>query len=76
MGQRRESFTAVTFGTPVFLGQFPTLPTPPGKAWASTVVAACCGDGGLSHPIPPPEVVHFHPEGDLRNQRCTADLQR
>ena len=54
----------------------PHPPTPPGKAWASSVVAACCGDGGLSHPIPPPEVVHFHPEGDLRNQRCTADLQR
>ena len=27
-------------------------PPPPGKAWASTVVAACCGDGGPSHPTP------------------------
>ena len=30
----------------------PHPPPPPGKAWASTVVAACCGDGGPSHPTP------------------------
>ena len=50
--QRGESFLDVTFGTPVILGQFPTLRPHPGKAWASTVVAACCGDGGPSHPTP------------------------
>lgn len=39
--QRGESFTDVTFGTPVFLGQWPPHPQP-GKGWASAICYHCC----------------------------------
>lgn len=72
--QRGESFTDVTFETPVFRGQFP-IPRPhPGKPGLLLLLLLVVEM--VAHPIPPPEVVCFHPEGDLRNQRCTADLQR
>ena len=72
--QRGESFTDVTFGTPVILGQFPTLRPHPGKPGLLLLLLLVVEM--VAHPTPPPEVVPFHPEGDLRSQRCTADLQR
>lgn len=72
--QRGESFLDVTFGTPVILGQFPTLRPHPGKPGLLLLLLLVVEM--VAHPIPPLEVVPFHPEGDLRSQGCTADLQR
>lgn len=71
---RGDSFPDVTFRIPVFLGMWPSTWERPRVCHLPSLFLLLQRQWPtLPHPL---EMVPYHPEDDLRNQPCTADLWR